>query len=148
VNLSLHEKSCMLDSLCIVLDINPQYAVKFIGHDGKERGFHSQELIDLADNLGYATTEIQRFPRGVNPNTYETVNINFTEGNEERFVNHLRHEAGIIMGMKLGRPHAVAWLKDHYIDPANGMDYKLIQHRELAIGIFDPMVFLRLNRYE
>lgn len=144
--MKLHDKSCMLDSFCMVLGIEHAEAVGYLGHDGSEYGFHSQELIDLADFHGYSVTEIQRQPLATHPETWESIKINFLEGNDSRFARHMFGHIGVLMGMKLGRTHAVAWESVEAIDPANNLRYRLLnKNRELIEDIFAPYVFLKVE---
>lgn len=145
----LNDKSCMLDSLLILLDIPVTDAIAFIGHDGSERGFHSQEIIDLADHHGYAVTEIQRRPVGINPKTYQNVPIEFLGGNDRRFAAKLHLDSGIVMGSKMGRSHAVAWDGRVATDPSNRIKFRLVNDdRKIVEEFFVPLYFLRLNRYD
>lgn len=144
----INDKSCMLDSYLIVHGGDALKAIAFVGHDGSERGFHSQEIIDLANHDGYATTEIQRMPSGVNPKTYETVKIDFPQGNDRRFAEHLFLERGIVMGSKLGRSHAVAWNGRVATDPATRISFRLLDLDacKLIEEFFVPLTFLRIDR--
>lgn len=143
----LHDKSCMLDSLCHVLGIKHLDAIVIIGHDGVERGFHSQELVDVALSVGYTLTEVQRYPRAIHPVTWEQVEIVFPEGNDARFARHLASSNGVVMGSKLGRPHAVAWTDRVATDPASGMNFRLLnEQNELVEEFYKPITLLKVNR--
>lgn len=147
----INDKSCMLDSylLCVDQVVPVLEAVAFIGHDGSERGFHSQEIIDLANHHGYSVTEIQRNPQGINPKTYETVNITFPQGNDRRFADHLFMEPGIVMGSKMGRSHAVAWNGRVSTDPATLINFRMLDDDlKLVEEFFVPLTFLRITRYD
>lgn len=142
----LHDKSCMLDSMCQVLNISHCRAIVWLGHDGSERGFHSQEMVELALIEGFPVTEIQRNPIGVNPVTGEQIRITFPRGNDVRFASHLAHGNGVVMGSKLGKPHAVAWVDRVAIDPANGINFRILtEERELIEEFFVPMTFLQVT---
>lgn len=144
--MKLHDKSCMFDSFCHVCDIVPLQAIAFLGHDGSEYGFHSQELIDLSDHYGYSITEIQRYPLATHPETYATIKI---ELGEDRFVRHLVSCNGVLMGRKAGRTHAVAWVGQHFLDPANGLFFLLIQDGKILEDlIFTPLILLKVKRYD
>ena len=144
--MKLHEKSCLFDSFCHVCDIEPMQALAFLGHDGNEHGFHSQELIDLADHYGYSVTEIQRHPLATHPETYRAIQI---ELGDERFVRHLMGTNGVLMGWKAGRTHAVAWIGNNFTDSANGLTFPLVRDGKiLEESIFQPLAFLKVRRYE
>jgi len=143
--MKLHEKSCMFDSFCHVCDIDAMQAIAFIGHDGSEHGFHSQELIDLSDHYGYSVTEIQRHPLATHPETYATIKI---ELGDDRFVRHLTGNNGVLMGMKGSRTHAVSWIGNAMHDSANGLVFPLVRDGKLLETIFRPLVFLKVRRYD
>jgi len=144
--MKLHEKSCMFDAFCTVCSIDTVEAIAFIGHDGSEYGFHSQELIDLCDFHGWSITEIQRHPLATHPETYATIKI---ELGDERFVHHLESSDGVLMGRKAGRTHAVAWLGDHFLDSANGLVFPLLRDGKIIEdSIFHPLVLLKVRRYD
>lgn len=139
----LHEKSCMLDCFMKACGLTHyDYAVAFVGHDGSERGFHSQELIDLALAVGYTVTEIQRHPLGTHPETRQPVEINWPLGVNHRFVKYLQKYKGVLMGTKLGRYHALYWDGETAHDPANGLCYNLLRDGELLTDYFYPYTFL------
>lgn len=145
--MKLHDKSCMLDSLCFVLGIKHLDAILITGHDGSERGFHSQEIVDVATSIGYAITEVQRYPRAINPQTYERIDITFPEGNDTRFASYLAGSEGVVMGSKLGRPHAVAWKGRIATDPANSLNFRLLDDKDTLVEeFFKPITLLKVNR--
>lgn len=143
--MKLHDKSCMLDSFCDTLDVPHLQAIAFLGHDGSEHGYHSQELIDLSDHYGYSVTEIQRHPKGTHPKTYATIKI---ELGDKRFISHLYGTSGVLMGMKAGRTHAVSWCNPTFTDHSNGLSFPLVREGKIIEGIFEPLVYLKVQRYE
>lgn len=142
-----NDKSCMLDALCNVIGLHIVEAVAIVGHDGSDRGFHSQELVDVCLFAGYTLTEVQRHPRAIHPKTFEELDINFPGGNDARFIRYLASSRGVVMGSKLGSPHAVAWDGLVATDPANGLHFRLLNDkRELVEEFYKPITLLKVNR--
>lgn len=137
----LHSKSCMLDSFVKACNTNHDLATLLL-HDGSERGHHSQELIDLAWILGYTVTEVQRYPLATHPETHQPIEIKFPEGNDVRFATYLFNAKGVVMGVKLGRYHAVYWDQEVAHDPANGLCFNLLNDGKLVTEYFNPYTFL------
>lgn len=139
----LNKRSCMLDSFIAAINytadsdrINHSEAAHWLGHDGSERGFHSQEMIDLCLEHDIAVIEIVRNPVGVRPDTYQQIPIFQTP--DWRFFEHMEGRAGVLMGYKHNaQPHAVFWDGEEYTDPADGLT------RTLDDNHFTPHTFLR-----
>lgn len=115
--------SCVLDSFAFVSGIPQFVLIADIGHDGTNKGFHTQELIEVMLAHGRAVTEIQRYPRATHPVTLKQRTITFKEGGEpdSRFVRHLVGNEGVLLGVNAKRsPHAVAWYSNRIYDPATG----------------------------
>lgn len=118
--------SCLLESAAMAMNISPAELVKEIGHDGgaiifpelpepgKRRGFHMQEIIDVAIKKGYAITPIEPLPAST-PDGLKVYTVNF---GVKRFQNHLDNGRGIITGMRRKWRHAVYWDGKWVEDPA------------------------------
>lgn len=133
----------MMDALLYVINVHECSVKMLIGHDGYERGFHSQELIDVAKQFNYIVTEIIRNPRGATF-TGEIIEIEFPQGNDVRFIEYLKEANGVLMGFKNGIPHAMAWWKQQMWDPANQLTFPLIRNDKLLETIFIPHIFLKV----
>lgn len=145
--MKLHDKSCMLDSFCHVLGIAHWRAIVWLGHDGSEYGFHSQELIDVAFIEGYSVTEIQRRPVGIHPQTGNLLQIKSDGVGDRRFAGYLANGNGVVMGSRLGVPHAVSWIDRAATDPATGLNFRLLTDSDqLVEEFFVPHTFLRVTR--
>jgi len=122
--------SCSAAALAMVLKIDFDDVIKMIDHDGSEKinpelrspgcykGFHMQELIEVALELGYAVTPIEAMPvqTALGDDEYD-VKIKKYYSSENRLQHHLILGRGILMG-KLNRYwHAVAWNGSKIYDP-------------------------------
>ncbi len=119
---------CILAAAAMVMGQNLVDLKIQIGHDGKEiifpnapepycfRGFHIQEIIDQAFQLGWSVMDIQVHP-GLEPFI----------GNDpvfplpyppQRINNYLTNLPGIIAGVRGCKNHAVAWDRKMIYDPS------------------------------
>jgi len=150
-----HSRSCVLDAFAHVLNVHPRQIIEYLNHDGAERGFHTQELIDFAsDRKGSTVTEIHRFPVSVNPITGLNCWISFPQGNAEtRFCKWLASGKGVLLGQtKYGVPHAVSWKHQQIHDPSTGRSYDLLKpnyegflERTEGSPSFHPTKFLKIQ---
>lgn len=118
--ISTYRWSCLLDSFCMVLNIDPKIAIDFLGHDGSDRvwpnhiepycrrGFHIQEMIMLALQYNHTVTEIQTVsccaPTLIAEPLYSRV---------MDFDRVLENSIGVLY-----RPgHAAAWNREKVFDP-------------------------------
>ncbi len=107
-----------------------------MGHDGSEilwpemtepycrRSFHIQELIGVADTLGYACTPFEACPcirpEGASK-SYDLVTMGKRIARMDAIMSFTK---GVCIGYtKGGQPHAVAWSGDSVYDPC-GAIYK------------------------
>jgi len=146
--------SCLLDSFAFASGIPAYELATWIGHDGTDCGFHTQELIEVLLDRGLAITEIQRYPVAIHPETLEQRTITFGgSGCERRFVRQLYGRKGVLMGVNYQlNPHAVAWKNNQIHDSATGESSILLRGNspgylpptdsELQ---FFPKIFLRIT---
>jgi len=120
---------CLVYSLAMVLDEEPEVLMGEIGHDGQEiwwpdnknpkRGVHIQECIDCCLRRGYGLVPIELFPCSAPVDApqdyryiYDTIEAT------SRFMNNIADERGIIIGINnQGNGHAVAWDGEMIHDP-------------------------------
>lgn len=118
----------------MVLDTPVSEVIRRVGHDGsqivwpvlddpyKRRGFHPQEMIDLAYRLGKRVITIEAIPVSIGSENQEGFEIPMD--NEARWMTYLSMEYGVLAGNFGGRQHAVAWDKHKIIDN-DGLFYPL-----------------------
>jgi hypothetical protein len=106
--------------VAMVLDIHKWDVIIEIGHDGSEiknpdakepagrRGFHMQEIIDVAFNRGFAVTPIEAIPCSTYDRSFKFP-VDFEINHEKRFRRYIQSYHGIITGEVNGKGHAVAW---------------------------------------
>lgn len=150
--ISTHKHSCLLDSFAFLLGRHSTFLIQRLGHDGLENGFHTQEMIEVLLDLGWAVTHIERKPIAVNPITGLTRKIHFEDRSaDRRFTDRLWDKSGVLTGQNSkGVPHAVAWQYNRIWDPASGACYP---HIEADIGLhncskprFIAWNFLQMDR--
>lgn len=130
--------NCVLAAAAMVLGTTVQELEEIIGHDGSEiinpelkppgdrKGFHMQEIIDAANNLGYAVTVIDARPiqTATGRDKFEINFPNFKSA-EDRFRHYLDNNIGILCGIApSGYWHGVAWDGKNVYDP-QGRVYSL-----------------------
>ena len=146
--------TCLPASFATVLGITLEDLLKRIGHDGSEviwnylpdpekrRGFHPQEMIDVAETMGVAITPIEGRPTSRPLLTDRTrprcpvppfeVPLDI----HPRWGRYLEGSVGVLTGLNLiGRPHAVVWDGFQILDPASGETY--------GSHLFQPDIFWR-----
>jgi len=108
----------------MALDIPVQQLVEDFGHDGGEvifphlpepmcrRGFHSQELIQLAWKHGFACTPIELFPAIQSTDMKKIHRLFLNEPNcWARFEDYIQRTRGVLEGIGVHCHHAVYY---HY----------------------------------
>ncbi len=113
--------SCTATAFAMVLSIDVATIIDMVGHDGSEiywpdlpdplcrRGFHIQEMVEVADCLGWSVTpfEARLFSGGPNKIPKE---IMLREQPALRMQRVMRNRRGVINGTTLrGTGHSVAW---------------------------------------
>jgi len=112
----------------MVLGVSVEWLIEKIGHDGSEvwwprlpdpqsrRGFHIQELIDIAFTCGFAVTPFEAWPvsRG------ETcIPVPLRIPAEQRIYSIATGRPGVATGVNgKGVPHAIAWDGSKVLDCA------------------------------
>lgn len=121
---------CSAAALAMVLDKDYDSIIKEIGHDGSKivnpelqspgcyKGFHMQELIEVAIDQGYAVTPIEVLPVQTAMGDDEHV-VEFPQYRDHarRLQYHLNRVSGIIIGKLEKYWHAVAWNGERVFDP-------------------------------
>jgi len=149
--------------------LTPERVMKLIGHDGsaithaglpeplKRRGFHIQEIIDVALQLGYAMTEIQHSPQIISkpwkPSLDQTdslirpIQIKESDDASRRFKRHIDESRGILSTrQKDGKSHAWAYEDGTIYDPDGNHAPMKFNEEDLAeLGHF-PVALWRLDR--
>ena len=75
--INTHKNSCLLDSFAFLLEKRPMFMIQRLGHSGWENGFHTQELIEVVLDMGWAVTLVERKPIALNPVTGMVREIHF-----------------------------------------------------------------------
>ncbi len=122
---------CSAAALAMVLGKDYDFVIKEIGHDGSEvihpelpppgcfKGFHIQELIEVAIEHSYAVTPIEALPVQTATGDDEHI-VEFSQycSHETRLAYHFeRCENGVILGKLRKYWHAVAWDGENVFDP-------------------------------
>ncbi len=128
--------SCLPQSVATAMEIPFKTLIEKIGHDGSEfvyndktfrRGFHIQECIDVATELGISFVPIE-LHYALTPNGLETYVIGSKEAQGRRFKQYLDTTSnGFFEGMSLDTRchpigHAAAWVHGRVVDP-RGVNY-------------------------
>jgi len=121
---------CLPTAFAMTLDTSIADLLLAVGHDGGEiifpgldepfcrRGFHIQELIDVAVARGFAVTPIELCP--VLQPTEDSMlrhTVAYREGNWRRFANTIARSRGVIDGMGFRCGHSVAYDHGRIFDP-------------------------------
>lgn len=140
--------SCLATSMAMALEITTQDFYKVAGHDGSEvvfpwlvdplcrKGFHIQEAVHVARQLGFACTPMELMPQtraahGPDPNLYDKYQLQAGEVIQVRYENHqylhynwdlfthlINDGRGVIeCQTSKGNWHAVAYDLGHIFNP-------------------------------
>jgi len=116
--------NCVIAAAAMAMDCTIEELEKLIGHDGGEivrdspspanrRGFHIQEIIDVAWQKGFSVTPIEAKPIGtIGDGKFSPIKMN-----EMRFQEYLDDNIGILTGQARRFGHAVAWDGKMVYDP-------------------------------
>ena len=139
--------NCLVVSMAMLLDTEPEELILEIGHDGTEvwypdrvdssrqRSFHIQEMTDCALRRGYALAPVEMIPRSqpVNPKPSEVRMVHELEFCIQRFIAAVKGRAGLMICQIPGHivGHACAWDGGKVYDP-NGVvaeieDYEIAE---------------------
>lgn len=125
---------CSVTALAMAMDIIPEQLMREMRHDGSEiwwpenpeptcrRGYHIQELIDVALLHRVALIEIQIQPSGCATPNGRVIDLPVEP--EERYMNALAWAPCIIHAMGSERAHWLAWDGHEIYDPT-GIKYPL-----------------------
>ena len=149
-----NKDSCVLDSFAHATKLPASDLMAAVGHDGEGTGFHTQELIGVLVEHGFAVTPIELYP--VAKDTAGSVwTIEFQQGHLRRFCKVLSGTTGVLTGYdSLGRPHAVAWGGMFIWDFAKGTHHELLVYRDGdAIGFrkdcpFKPVCYWKVDKVQ
>jgi hypothetical protein len=119
----------------MAIGIPVQRLIEEFGHDGGEvifpdqpepmcrRGFHSQELVQVAWNHGFACTPIELFPVILSTDGQSTRRLFLNEPNcWARFEDYIRTTRGVLEGVCVKAHHAVHYSHGEIFDP-DGYQY-------------------------
>jgi hypothetical protein len=127
--------SCLPTAFAIALGVEFDFITKFVEHDGSQvvwpnlpeperrRGFHIQEMIDVAYSLEYLVTPIEPMPtHRPRPDVpVQLFPMRRSRNIQELIANHI----GVFTGEgRSGKRHAVAWDGNKIHDP-NGTIYDI-----------------------
>lgn len=138
--------SCLPASFATVLDASINHVLRCVGHDGSEilrpempdperrRGFHIQEMIEVAIFYGYAVTPIEARPMMRLFGHQEATELPLDEGAVRRLTRLMGAHIGVLTGLNpQGRPHAVVWNGYQLFDTTTMGSYEL---RNFSIDTF------------
>lgn len=143
----LNDRSCVLDSFAYILGTDPLHLARRIYGNG-ENGYHTQQLIEIASQMGWAVTMFERKALGQNPVTGKVWEVIWADGGESRFSRNLFQTKGVLLGRTpwTNRPHAVAWKDPYAHDPAIDQKYTIIDPNGRVNDVnFMPLTFLRMD---
>lgn len=122
--------SCLVDAFSVLLGVSSEELQKEIGHDGIEPvycsvrdcphlnpgcclGFHIQELVDICWKRNYSITEITRDYGYSNGSKFHY------RQEDQRFINYVKENNGILIGKRNQYNHAWAKAGDLIISDGN-----------------------------
>lgn len=126
--------SCILSSFAMALNVSPRLLIRFVGHDGGEvvfpdlpqpmcrRGFHIQELIQLAWHMGYNVTPIELLPVIGSADGKDTIVVGELNSRFEYLMALVANNQGVMTGRGHSCHHAVAFCNGEIFDP-EGLRY-------------------------
>lgn len=136
-----HVWQCMPAAVACSLEVPFQKVIDAIGHDGSEinnqglrepfcrRGFHPEEIMDAAIELGFVSTTVQYCPKLAQYCSVEEFPIWSHQANKKRFLHYLNTTTGIVMGYRdipFGG-HAWSYSKGERIDPDSTGEIKSVE---------------------
>lgn len=140
----------------MALKISVEYAVSLIGHDGGEiifpelqepicrRGFHTQELIELAMSFGESPTPFQMFPSTRSEcGQYEYTLHTGSQCDKRRelFSKLIHRTQGVLEGRGHVCHHAVAYDTGKILDP-DGREYPYSIENCEAQGFYGKQLWI------
>ena len=121
--------SCMVTSFAMALGVTIQDLIGLIGHDGSEvafphldeptrrRGFHQQECIRAAWNLGFSVTPIEAYPVIASADGSQNCVVAFGDQNWDSFNRFIRTTRGVLCCRTKKCHHAMAYDHGVVLDP-------------------------------
>lgn len=136
MNINPNKWSCLPTAFANVIGVPLGHLIQKIGHDGSEkiarwngerRGFHSQELIDVLESMGWAVISIEVDPHLDQGHGYATLPV--MDYKEDRLFRHMDLTNGVLCGILVKEDigHAVAWIDGKIHDPRGA---GLVRERE------------------
>lgn len=165
----MSNKTCLLDAICHAICLpmfrNPsyhpglyesfrncyrEYILESIGHDGSERGFHTQEIQDAIRPFGFLLVQHQTYPAMQLPAEVSEQGIRrpvvaIYEGKDPEaiFLPKLRKNNGVLVVRKSdGLHHALGFEK------GSNTAYDVHKDEFINLEELDIVMFLELIRYE
>ena len=147
MNLNPNEWSCTPTAFANVLQMDVGTFIVLIGHEGRERGFHTQECIEVLESMGVRAVTIDLFPKSCPTPDSEPVDI-YMGDPKERLERHMGDTDGVLLGTikKENRliGHAVSWYKGMIYDPRGvGLTWAA---QDILYKHFDPRQFVKVYR--
>ncbi len=132
------ENQCLVYSLAMLLDVEPDVLIEELIHDGTSRwfpkqpipycyrGYHIQEIVDVCLARGYGLTLVELYPCLASQKDPTNYKLLWDEAFADiRFKRLLTGRKGLLIGeAPSGGGHACAWDGIIVFDP-NGRKYKL-----------------------
>ncbi len=139
----------------MALDIPVKVALNLIGHDGSDlvfpgleepmcrRGFHSQELVELAMMGGFWPTPYQLFPSTKSEGGCYLYTVYSSQGDEryQKFASVIQTTAGVLEGKGISCHHAVAYDHGRIFDP-DGREYDYTLKNCEAQGFYGKRLWI------
>lgn len=133
-----NDKSCMLDAVKLAIGLDISVEIE-IGHDGSERGFHTEEIKDGLESCGWTLVRHELYPCLQLPGG-KVIPVFTKERAAQRFEDIFdRGSPGVLVcrspkgvNHAYGRPRTCP--RDKVMDPA--MDGQLVDISQLDIVMF------------
>jgi len=125
---------CLIYSLAMVLNTEPDEIIKHLGHDGLRKiyltpkkwiyqGVHRQEAFYLAyQYYGVSLILFETDPKGIVEGNVIQLNNVCGKGISDCMINMMKHHKAVLIGQYKGKEHAVAYEEGCCYDP-NGYIY-------------------------
>ncbi len=139
----------------MTLDIPVETAIRWVGHDGSDvvfpdleepmcrRGFHAQELIELAMMGGFWSTPYQLFPSTKSEGGCHLYPLYPSQADERcrKFGSVIQTTVGVLEGIGTSCRHAVAYDHGRIFDP-DGREYDYTLKNCEAQGFYGKQLWI------
>jgi hypothetical protein len=155
LSLNPNSWSCLPTSVANVIGMPVAEFIALIGHDGNEypygpphehqqRGFHTQECINVLIDLGYSATPVEVYP-SLKP-AEESTGIAVFKDSAMLFYGIVESSIGFICGEWEGVGHCVANFKGEIVDPRYSWSNKIYGAYYIHDQNFKPLVYFKVNK--